>query len=239
MKIDIITIFPNFFEQFLTTSIIKRAIDKNKVTFNIIDLRDYAYNKHRAVDDTPYGGGVGMLMTFPPFYECLKKIRTNDTYVIYVSPQGTVLNQEIATSLAETKKHIVIICGHYEGIDQRVLDFIDAEISIGDYVLTGGEIPAMVLSDAIIRLIPDVITKESYLEDSHQNGLLKYPQYTKPETYEGYSVPNILLSGHHENIRKWRLEQSLIKTYNKRPDLLEKKQMNKEEIQIFKKINRS
>jgi len=239
MKVDIITIFPQFFEQFITTSIIKRAIEKNALTINVIDLRQYAFNKHKSIDDTPYGGGVGMLMAFAPFYECLKQIKTPDSLVVYLSPQGKVLNQELAVKLSLTNKHLILLCGHYEGIDQRVLDYVDLELSIGDYVLTGGEIPAMVLIDSITRLLPDVITKESHIEDSFANGLLKYPQYTKPENYEGHIVPEVLISGHHENIRQWRLTQSLKKTYQRRPDLIEVKKLTKEEQTILKKIKES
>src|SRR5690606_1397687 len=205
MKIDIITIFPNFFNEFLTTSKIKHAIEDGRVTINIHDLRDYTDLKGGKIDDTPYGGGAGMLMIFPPFYKLLQQLRTEDTYTIFLSPQGTVFNQQIATHFRDTKKHLILICGHYEGIDERVLNFVDEEISIGDYVLTGGEIPAMVITDAVVRLLPGVINEASYIDDSHQQGLLKYPQYTKPETFEGYSVPEVLRSGHHENIRKWRL----------------------------------
>lgn len=236
MIIDIITIFPNFFDRFIETSIIKRAILKEKVKIRIHDLREYSFNKHKQIDDTPYGGGVGMLMTFPPFYECLEKIKTDESKVIFLSPQGEVFNQTTASKYAEDEKHLIILCGHYEGVDARILEYVDYEVSIGDYVLTGGEVAAMVITDAITRLIPGVITPESYLEDSHQNGLLKYPQYTKPEVYKGHQVPEILLSGHHENIRKWRQKESLKTTYTKRPDLLNKKALTTEETNILKKI---
>src|SRR5690606_26429734 len=204
MRIDIVTIFPNFFNEFLTTSKIKHAIEDGAVSINIHDLRDYTDLKGGKIDDTPYGGGAGMLMIFPPFYKLLQKLKTEDTYTIFLSPQGRVFNQQIATEFRDTKKHLILICGHYEGIDERVLEFVDEEISIGDYVLTGGEIPAMVIVDAITRLLPGVINEASYIDDSHQQGLLKYPQYTKPEVYEDRRVPEVLRSGHHENIRKWR-----------------------------------
>lgn len=236
MIIDIITIFPNFFDQFLTTSIIKRAIMQELVEIRIHDLRNYSLNKHKTIDDTPYGGGVGMLMSFPPFYECLKDIRTQQSHVVLLSPQGSVFNQTKATHMAQTHQHVIFLCGHYEGIDERILDFVDEEISIGDYVLTGGEVAAMVIVDAMTRLVPGVITEASYKEDTHQQGLLKYPQYTKPEIYQGLKVPEILLSGHHENIRKWRLEESLKKTYQKRPDLLEQKVLSQEEQKVLIKI---
>jgi tRNA (guanine37-N1)-methyltransferase len=236
MKIDIITIFPNFFNEFLSTSIIKRAINQELVTINIHDLRDYALNKHKTIDDTPYGGGVGMLMSFPPFYECLKKLKTTESLVVMLSPQGQVWNQSLATQTALTKKHLILLCGHYEGIDARVLKFVDLELSIGDYVLTGGELAAMVIADSITRLVPNVINEASYLEDSHQNGLLKYPQYTKPEEYQGFKVPDVLLSGHHKNINEFRLYESLKATYQKRPDLLTNAKLTEAEEKVLAKV---
>ena len=179
-----------------------------------------------------------MLMIFPPFYEILKELKTEDTYTVLLSPQGTVFNQMLATKWSKEIKHLILICGHYEGIDDRVLNFVDEEVSIGDYVLTGGEIPAMVIADAITRLLPGVINEQSYIDDSHQQGLLKYPQYTKPDSYMGYDVPEVLKSGHHENIRKWRLKQSLKKTLLKRPDLIEKKVLDKEELAILNEIKK-
>src|SRR5690554_570935 len=186
MKVDIITIFPNFFDQFLTTSKIKHAMEDGRVEINIHDLRDYTTLKGGKIDDTPYGGGAGMLMIFPPFQNILNELKTDDSYVILLSPQGNVFNQQKATHLRDNVKHLILICGHYEGIDERILHLVDEEISIGDYVLTGGEIPAMVMTDAIVRLIPGVINEKSYREDTHQQGLLKYPQYTKPDAYMGY-----------------------------------------------------
>ncbi|WP_025725453.1 tRNA (guanosine(37)-N1)-methyltransferase TrmD [Acholeplasma granularum] len=239
MIIDIITIFPNFFDQFLTTSKIKHAIEDKRVEINIHDLRLYTDLKGGKIDDTPYGGGAGMLMIYPPFHKLLTKLKTKDTFTVFLSPQGTVYNQALATKWSEEIKHLILICGHYEGIDDRILNLVDLEVSIGDYVLTGGEIPAMVIADSIIRLIPGVINKESYIDDSHQQGLLKYPQYTKPDEYMGHKVPDVLKSGHHENIRLWRLEKSLEKTYLKRPDLLENRVMTKEETKILNKIKKS
>ncbi len=235
MKIDIITIFPEFFQPFLETSIIKRAIEQNLVTIDLHQLRDYAHQKHNKIDDTIYGGGVGMLMQFPPFYDALEKLRTKNTHVIMLTPQGKVYKQKKAIKLSQ-KKHIILICGHYEGIDARVDNFIDEEISIGDYVLTGGEIPAMILSDSIIRLIPGVIQQASSEEDSLQNGWLKYPQFTKPDSYQGFDVPEILKSGHHKNIENWRKRQSILKTYQKRPDLIKTIKMTDEEKQILDEI---
>lgn len=235
MIIDIITIFPELFTSFLSTSIVKRAIEDDKLVVNLHQLRDYSHNKHRNIDDTPYGGGVGMLMTFPPIYDAIMSLKKENSKVIYLSPQGPILNQEMAFGLAKFE-HIILLCGHYEGIDARALEVIDYEISIGDYILTGGELPVMILVDVIARLIPGVIQEESVLEDSLSDGLLKYPQYTKPRSYKGYDVPDVLLSGHHEEIAKWRKEMSLLTTSKKRPDLLEKKELTEEEIKILKSV---
>lgn len=234
MIIDIVTIFPEFFNEFLNTSIIKRAQEKEKVVINIHNLRDYSNNKHKQVDDTPYGGGVGMLMTFPPFYEIIKKLKGPNSKVIFLSPQGKLFDQSYATSFAKLE-HIILLCGHYEGIDARVLEFVDMEISIGNYVLTGGEIPAMIITDAVTRLLPGVIQEESHETDSLSNDRIKYPQYTKPAEYKGFSVPEVLLSGHHENINKYRKYMSIKSTIDKRPDLIEKTPLSKEELTIFKK----
>lgn len=235
MIIDIITIFPEMFSDFLRTSIVKRAIEEGKVIINLHDLRDYSHNKHRNIDNTPYGGGSGMLMAFPPFYDVITKLKKENSKVIYLSPQGKILDQQKAFKLAKIE-HLILLCGHYEGIDERVLNFVDLEISIGNYILTGGELAVMVLVDAVTRLIPGVITEESVMEDSLSDGLLKYPQYTKPRTYKGFGVPDILLSGHHEEISKWRQKESLKQTLKKRPDLLEKKELSSEELEIIKSI---
>lgn len=235
MIIDIITIFPEFFDVFLKTSIVKRAIEDRLVKINMHQLRDYSHSKHNKIDDTPYGGGAGMLMQFPPFYDAIHQLKTKDSHIIMLSPQGKVLNQKKVTKLS-LKTHIIMLCGHYEGIDQRVEALIDEEISIGDYILTGGEIPAMILSDAVIRMIPNVITKESSQEDSLQKNWLKYPQYTKPESYKGYEVPEILKSGHHKNIEDWRKEESIKRTYQKRPDLIKNIKLTDEEKIILNKI---
>lgn len=235
MKIDIITIFPDFFQPFLETSIIKRAIEQDLVQIEMHQLRDYAHQRHNKIDDTPYGGGVGMLMQFPPFYDVIEKLRTKDSHVIMLTPQGSVFKQKKAVKLSQ-KKHLILICGHYEGIDARVENFIDEELSIGDYVLTGGEIPAMIISDAVIRLIPGVIQQASYEEDSLQNGWLKYPQYTKPDRYKDYEVPEILKSGHHKNIEQWRQRQSIKRTYQKRPDLIKNIKLTEQEKKILDEI---
>lgn len=219
MKIDILTIFPEFFIPFLETSIIKRAIDQKIVSIQAHQLRDYSKNKHKKVDDTPYGGGVGMLMTMQPLDDAISHLKKQNTKVYLLSPQGKLFNQKKAIKLAK-EEHLILICGHYEGIDARIEHLIDGEISIGDYVLTGGEIPAMIVSDAVIRLIPGVIHEDSSEEDSLQNGWLKYPQYTKPSNYKGLLVPDVLISGNHQEILKWREEMRLKNTVIKRPDLL-------------------
>ncbi len=235
MIIDIVTIFPEFFDTFLSTSIIKRAITLKQVDIRLHQIRDYSHNKHHNIDDTPYGGGVGMLMTFPPFYDVIMKLKTEKSMVIYLSPQGKLFNQKIAKKLVKME-HLILLCGHYEGIDARVESLIDMELSIGDYILTGGEIPAMIISDAVTRLIPDVIHEDSAEEDSLQNGWLKFPQYTKPEAYQGYSVPEILLSGHHQKIADWRKEQQVRKTFTKRRDLIKGIKLTPEEKVILEKI---
>lgn len=231
MKIDIITIFPEFFDPFLETSIIKRAIEQDIVSIKAHQLRDYSKNKHKKVDDTPYGGGAGMLMTMQPLDDAISNLRDKNSKVILLSPQGKRFTQKKAIKLAK-ESHMILICGHYEGIDARIEHFIDEEISIGDYVLTGGEIPAMILSDAIVRLVPGVIHEDSSEEDSLQNGWLKYPQYTKPNDYKGYLVPEVLTSGNHQEILKWREEMRLKNTILKRPDLL--KSIKKTDAQAIK-----
>lgn len=234
MIIDIITIFPEMFNDFLGTSIIKRARENDLVSINIHNLRDYSNNKHKQVDDTPYGGGVGMLMMFAPFYEIIKKLRNENTKVIFLTPQGKLFNQPEAVRLSKFE-HIILLCGHYEGLDARILEFVDYEISIGDYVLTGGEIPAMIITDAITRLIPNVIMEDSHQTDSLEGNRLKYPQYTKPETYEGYSVPKVLVSGNHKKIDEYRKYMSIKVTQDKRPDLIELEPLTKEELKILEK----
>lgn len=237
MIIDIITIFPEMFQNFLETSIIAKAIEDEKVKINLHNLRDWSHNKHKQVDDTPFGGGAGMLMMFPPFYDAIMDLKKENTKVVLLSPQGQILTQGKAFELAKFS-HLILLCGHYEGIDARIEKLVDYEISIGDYILTNGEIPAMILVDAVTRLIPDVITKESVLEDSLSDGLLKYPQYTKPRSYQGYEVPEVLISGHHENINKWRRKMSLYNTYKKRPDLLDKKDLSEDDLLTIKSFDK-
>ncbi len=219
MKFDVLTLFPEMFEP-LNSSIIGRAIEKNLIQINLINIRDFSKDKHKKVDDTPYGGGAGMVMMPDVVYDAYKSVEDKNAKVIYMSPQGKKLTQKKVEELAK-QEHLIILCGHYEGIDQRVIDkIVDEEISIGDYVLTGGEIPAMVLIDSVSRYNSGVIAEESIEEESFANGLLEYPQYTRPEVFEGVKVPEVLLSGHHANIEKWRKEKALEITKLKRPDLL-------------------
>lgn len=222
MKIDILTLFPNMFEGFLTESIIKRAIQNELVEINIINFRDYTPLKNNQVDDTIYGGGAGMLIRCEPIFECLDKIKTDDSFVILLTPDGSTFKQSIAYDLSK-KKHLIFICGHYEGFDERIRTLVDMELSIGDFVLTGGEFASICMIDAITRLIPGVINKDSLESESFTNNLLDYPMYTKPSEYRGLKVPDILLSGDHKKIDEWRLQQSIQKTKNKRPDIMEKK----------------
>ncbi len=223
MKFDILTLFPEMFDG-INRSIIGKAIEKELIEINTINIRDFSKDKHKKVDDAPYGGGAGMVLRPDVVYDAYKAINQDNAKVIYLSPKGKTLNQEKVKELAK-ENHIILLCGHYEGIDQRVLDeIVDEEISIGDYVLTGGEIPAMVLIDSVSRYVEGVITRESTEEESFSNGLLEYPQYTRPEVFLDKKVPEILLSGHHENIKKWRGEQSLEITRSKRPDLFQRKE---------------
>ena len=219
MKIDVLTLFPEMFAGVISSSIIKRAIDDNKIEINLHNFRDYSKDIHHKVDDTPYGGGCGMILTCQPIFDCVSDLKDDESTVILLTPDGTPYKQEITNNLVKLK-HLIIICGHYEGFDDRIRSICDMEISIGDYVLTGGEIPAMVLIDSVTRLIDGVINKESYQNDSFYNGLLDYPQYTKPREYNGLKVPDVLLSGNHKEIEKYRMEAALEKTRDRRCDLL-------------------
>ncbi len=222
MKIDILTLFPNMFQGVFEESIIKRAIDLDKIEINIINFRDYTLDSHNKVDDTPYGGGAGMVLTCQPIFDCVKSIRSENSKVILMTPDGIPYKQKMAYDLTK-EEHLIIICGHYEGFDERIRSICDLEISIGDYVLTGGEVPAMVLVDSITRLLPGVIREDSHLEDSfNENYLLDYPTYTKPRVYEGMEVPEVLLSGDHKKIAEYRYNESLKRTEERRPDLLKK-----------------
>lgn len=233
MKITILTLFPEMFEGFMTTSIIKKAILKEIVEIEMIDIRAYTKNKHTRVDDYPFGGGQGLVLMVQPVADCLAAVRTLESYVILTSPAGNRFDQRAARRLQAEHKHIILICGHYEGFDERILSLVDEEISIGDYVLTGGELAAMVMSDAIVRLVEGVITEASHRDESFENDLLEYPQYTRPAIYADEAIPDVLLSGHHDNVRKWRLKESLRKTWRVRPDLFKNKQLNAEEAQLL------
>ena len=223
MKIDILSIFPEMFNGAFNESIIKRAIDSKKVEIKIHNFRDFTDDTHNKVDDTPYGGGAGMVLMCQPIVDCLESIKTDDSYVILLTPSGVVYNQKMAYDLS-SKKHLIFICGHYEGFDERITNFVDLELSIGDFVLTGGEIPTMAVVDSIVRLIPGVINEDSHLEDSfNDNYLLDYPSYTKPRIYRGLEVPEVLLSGDHKKIDEWRHDESLKRTKERRPDLLDKR----------------
>ena len=218
MKIDILTLFPSVFDGFLNTSIIKRARDLGKVDINIHNFRDYSLDKHGRVDDYPYGGGAGMVLMCEPIFRAIEDIRTDDSVVIMLSPGGMVFKQSVAVDLSQ-KKHIILLCGHYEGFDERIKTIVDMELSIGDYVLTGGEVPSMVITDAVTRLIPGVITSASLDSESFNDGMLDYPNYTRPEEFRGMRVPEVLLSGHHKNIEKYRQEEKVRLTKENRNDL--------------------
>ena len=238
MQFDVLTLFPEMFE-ITKQSILGKAQEKNLIKINTINIRDFSKNKHKKVDDTPYGGGAGMVIMPDVVYRAYKSIQTKNAKVIYMSPQGKTLNQEKVMELSK-QEHLIILCGHYEGIDQRVIDkIVDEEISIGDYVLTGGELPAMVLIDSVSRYVENVLTQESIKEETFSQGLLEYPQYTRPEIFEGKEVPQVLLSGHHKNISDWRKEQSIKITFLKRPDLLKKYKLSKDEQESLEKIKRS
>ena len=221
MTIDILTLFPNMYQGIFDESIIKRAIDEKRVEINIHNFRDYTLDPHNKVDDTPYGGGAGMVLTCQPIFDCVKALRKEDSIVILMTPDGEVYKQKKAYELSKCS-HLILICGHYEGFDERIRSICDMEISIGDYVLTGGELASMVLVDSIVRLMPGVIVEDSHINDSFNNNLLDYPTYTKPRVYEGMEVPEVLLSGDHKKIEQYRYEESLKRTKERRPDLLEK-----------------
>lgn len=228
MKIDILTLFPEMFEP-LKQSILGRAQEKNIFELNLINIRDFSLDKHKKTDDYVFGGGDGMLMTPQPLYDAIMSVKTPDSYVVYMSPKGTVLNQKKVKDISSTHNHIIIVCGHYEGIDERIIKLcIDEQISIGDYVLTGGELPAMVLCDAILRYVPNVLHNDtSVVDESFSAGLLEQPQYTRPREFMGLCVPEVLLNGNHKEIEKWKSEQRIIETQKYRPDLLANKIDNK------------
>lgn len=243
MKIDILTLFPQFFEVPFGFGIFKRAIDNGLVDINLVNIRDYTHDKHHTADDYPYGGGAGMVLKPEPVFEAVEAIKSADgdwnrePRIVMLTPQGRLFSQEMASELSK-ETHLAFICGHYEGIDERVREYVVTdEVSIGDYVLTGGEIPAMVVIDTIIRLLPGVLGSEnSPLDDSHASGLLEYPQYTRPADYRGWKVPEILLSGNHAEITRWRREQIIRRTLERRPELLEKANLGSEEKRLVKRL---
>lgn len=238
MKFDILTLFPEMFEP-LKQSIIGRAIDNKKIEVNVTNIRDFSKDKHKKVDDTPYGGGAGMVMRADVVWDAYEAVKDENAKGIYLSPQGKTLDQKKVQELSK-EQHIILLCGHYEGIDERVLQQMNCEeISIGDYVLTGGELPAMVVVDSVARQIEGVINTESIQEESFSNGLLEYPQYTRPEVFNGQKVPEVLISGHHENIRSWRRRQSLERTYHKRPELLKKVELTKEDKLYLEELEKN
>ncbi len=220
MKIDILTLFPDMFSCFFKESIIANALKKELITINVINIRDFSDLNHHQVDDTPYGGGAGMVLMCDPVFKAIESVKTSDSFVIMMSPQGNTFNQQTAIKLA-TKPHLIILCGHYEGFDERIKTIIDLELSVGDFIVTGGEVPAMLIVDAISRLVPGVINKESLTDETFNNNLFDYPTYTKPQIYRGMEVPKVLLSGNHQAIDDYRKEMQIANTKNKRPDLLE------------------
>ena len=240
MRIDILTLFPEMCNAYLSESIIGRARKAGKVEIECTDIREYTKDKHRRVDDTPYGGGMGMIMQVEPVYDCYaaicEKLGTKP-HLIYLTPQGKTLTQERVKELSKLD-NIALLCGHYEGIDERVIEELQPEeISVGDYVLTGGELPALILVDAVSRLLPGVLSDdECFEEESHFSSLLEYPQYTRPYEWKGRTVPDVLLTGHHENVNKWRREQSLKRTLERRPDMIEKAELTKKDIEILSKF---
>lgn len=242
MRIDIMTLFPDMFLAYLGESIIGRARAAGKVQIECTDIRDYTLDKHRRVDDTPYGGGMGMIMQAQPIYDCYQDIcRKTGTkpHLIYLTPQGKTLTQERVKELAQLD-NIALLCGHYEGIDERVIEELQPEeISVGDYVLTGGELPALIVADAVSRMIPGVLSNDDcFTEESHYSSLLEYPQYTRPFEWRGRKVPEVLTTGHHANVDKWRREQSLERTAQRRPDMLEKAQLTAKDIKFLSDLKR-
>ena len=238
MKISILTLFPEMCEAFVNESIIGRAVKNEKVDIKCINIRDYANNKHNKVDDTPYGGGMGMIMSAEPIYNAYKSVCDGEKpHLVYLSPKGKTFTQQKAVELSKLD-HLVLLCGHYEGIDERVIEeIVDEEISIGDFVLTGGELPALVVADAVCRMLPGVLSDDiCFTEESHFSGLLEYPQYTKPAVWMGRQVPEVLLSGHHANIEKWRREQSLKITNERRPDILKLDNLDKKDLKYIEQL---
>ena len=236
MRITILTLFPEMFNGFLDNSIVKRAISKDVVSIDIVNIRDFTKDKYGRVDSAPVGGGAGLIMKCQPIVDCINSVKTNDSKVYLLSPKGETYNQAKAHELKENVAHLILLCGHYEGVDERINKYIDGEISIGDYILTGGEIGAMAISDSIIRLIDGAITKESTEEETFENGLLEYPQYTEPYDFNGDKIPDILYSGNHQAIAKWRQKQSLKLTRQYRKDLFDKYELTKQDKKLLKEF---
>lgn len=220
MRFDILTLFPDIINAYIKESIIKRAIEKNILEVNVVNIRDFTPYKNGQVDDTPYGGGAGMVLMCEPVVRAIESVRTDSSKVYLLTPQGKKFNNQLASSIINDTKHIILVCGHYEGFDERIYNFVDGEISIGDYVLTGGELPSLVIMDTISRFIPGVILEDSFTNDSFNDNLLDYPNYTKPRDFRGYLVPDVLLSGDHKKIKEYRTSEKLRITKEKRPDLL-------------------
>ena len=242
MKITILTMFPQLFDSFREGPVVQRAIRKGSLELSVVDIKEFAPGSFRHIDDSPFGGGAGMVMRCQPVLDALRSVRgsavsSRNTIVAALSPAGRQFTQKQAHRLSELD-HLILICGHYEGMDERIYRHVDEEISIGDYVLTGGEIAAMAVSDAVIRLLPGALRSESTSEESFENGLLEYPQYTQPAVCEGEAVPEVLLSGNHARIRRWRLKESLRRTMERRPDLLEGRQFTEEEIALLEEIRK-
>ncbi len=244
MQIDILTLFPQMFESPLSSGIFKRAADRNLVHIKAHNIRDCTHDKHHTVDDYPYGGGAGMVLKPEPIFEAVETVKAGISWqrgtdvvpIILLTPQGRLFSQQVAFELSQYS-HLILICGHYEGVDERVVEqLVTDEISIGDYVLSGGELPAMVVADAVIRLVPGVLgSEESVLDDSHATGLLEYPQYTRPPEFRGRVVPEVLLSGNHAEVARWRREQSVLRTLKRRPELLDKASLSSEEKRLLSK----
>ncbi len=235
MRFDVVTLFPELIDIYTKNGIIGRAVENNLFEIGFVNLRDYSQDKHKKVDDYPYGGGPGMLLKPEPMFNALDAIKEQNSYIIYLSPKGNLFNQNKAKEFSK-KDHIILIAGHYEGIDQRIIDkYVDEEISMGDYVLTSGELPVLTIVDAVGRLLPGVLgSDESAIEESHSDGLLEYPQYTRPESYQGMNVPEILLSGHHKKIEEWRLYKAIEITLKRRPDLIKDKSI----IEKYNKLSK-
>ena len=235
MRVSILTLFPAMFTGFVESSIISKAIERDLIQVDVVDMRDFTEDKHNRVDDYPYGGGAGLVLMCQPVIDAIEATRTEGSLVIMLTPQGKTLKQTLAYDLSK-EKHIILVCGHYEGFDERIRSYVDLEMSIGDYVLTGGETAAMVIADSVIRLVDGVITKESHEDDSFSDGLLEYPHYTRPRTYKGQEVPEVLMSGHHANIETYRLKESLRKTYRVRPDLLDTRNLTDKEAKLLNEV---